>query len=129
MGTNECHTRNVIVRIQGEVIPSLQDSLIKALGKWYDDSLGDHRNVNHVKTLAFTWLTNVDKSGLPGKYKAWIYQHGIMASHTFRDHYIHDRGTREDIKPGAEQMAKWSTKFQFHSSVQQIKINYKYLYH
>ena len=24
------------------------------------------------------WLKAVDKSGLPGKYKAWIYQHGIL---------------------------------------------------
>ena len=33
---------------------------------------------NYVKTLAFTWLTNVDKSGQPGKYKVWLYQHGIL---------------------------------------------------
>ncbi|KAL3972927.1 tetraspanin-7 [Sarotherodon galilaeus] len=25
-----------------------------------------------------TWLSSVDKSGLPGKFKAWIYQHGIL---------------------------------------------------
>ncbi|KAL4001244.1 hypothetical protein ACER0C_006543 [Sarotherodon galilaeus] len=25
-----------------------------------------------------TWLAAVDKSGLPGKFKAWIYQHGIL---------------------------------------------------
>ncbi|KAI4881119.1 hypothetical protein NFI96_020517, partial [Prochilodus magdalenae] len=25
-----------------------------------------------------TWLSAVDKSGLPGKFKAWIYQHGIL---------------------------------------------------
>ncbi|KAI7802934.1 polyprotein, partial [Triplophysa rosa] len=24
------------------------------------------------------WLTAVDKSGLPGKFKAWIYQHGVL---------------------------------------------------
>ena len=23
-------------------------------------------------------MKTVDKSGLPGKYKAWIYQHGIL---------------------------------------------------
>ncbi len=25
-----------------------------------------------------TWLTAIDKSGLPGKFKAWIYQHGVL---------------------------------------------------
>ncbi|KAL7841023.1 hypothetical protein SRHO_G00247140 [Serrasalmus rhombeus] len=25
-----------------------------------------------------TWLLAVDKSGLPGKFKAWIYQHSIL---------------------------------------------------
>jgi hypothetical protein len=24
------------------------------------------------------WLATVDKSGLPGKFKAWIYQHGVL---------------------------------------------------
>ena len=73
-----CLIRNVTMRIQGEEIPQLVDNPVKALGKWYDDSLGDHRNVDNIKTLASTWLTKVDKSGLPGKYKAWIYQHGIL---------------------------------------------------
>ena len=71
-----CLTTNVTMRIQGDEILSPVDNPVKALRMWYDDSLGDHRNINHVKTLAFT--TNVDKSGLPGKYKAWIYQHGIL---------------------------------------------------
>lgn len=25
-----------------------------------------------------TWLSAVDKSGLPGKFKAWVYQHNIL---------------------------------------------------
>ena len=24
------------------------------------------------------WMEIIDKSGLPGKYKAWCYQHGIL---------------------------------------------------
>ena len=24
------------------------------------------------------WMESIDKSGLPGKYKAWCYQHGIL---------------------------------------------------
>ena len=106
-----CITRNVIMRM---------DNPMKALGKWYDDSLGDHWNVNHVKTLSFTWLTNLDKFGLSGKYKVWINQSYttkvIMSSHTLRDPYIHGRDTREDNK--VEQMARCSTKFQFHRPVQ-----------
>ena len=48
---------------------------VKSLRKIYDCTLKD--------TAAFqaalgTWLTAVEKSGLPGKFKAWIYQHGIL---------------------------------------------------
>ena len=52
-----CLIRNVTMRIQGEEIPQLVDNHVKALGKWYDDSLGDHRNVDNIKTLASTWPT------------------------------------------------------------------------
>jgi len=62
-----CLIRNVAIRIQRKEIPQLVNNPMKALGKWYDDSLGDHRNVDNIKTLASTWPTKVDKSGLPGE--------------------------------------------------------------
>ncbi len=64
--------------IQGEIIPSIKDNPIKYLGKWYDESLRDHNNVRSTEKQAEGWLKKIDKSGLPGKFKAWLYQHGLL---------------------------------------------------
>ena len=69
---------NINLLVQGEAIPSIKDNPIKCLGKWYDDSLRDHNNIDNTKRQVSVWLNKIDKSGLPGKFKAWIYQHGIL---------------------------------------------------
>ena len=51
---------------------------MKCLGKYFDDTLGDTRNVSDTTKQLDTWMTTIDKSALPGKYKAWIYQHGVL---------------------------------------------------
>jgi hypothetical protein len=65
-------------RVQGEIIPTVTESPIKCLGKWYDQTLKDHDHVRNVKKQLEKWMTSVDKSKLPGKYKAWIFQHGVL---------------------------------------------------
>lgn len=42
------------------------------MGKFFDSSLR-----NTCKELE-GWLKRVDKTGLPGKFKVWVYQHGVM---------------------------------------------------
>lgn len=64
--------------IQGEIIPSIKDNPIKYLGKWYDESLKDHSNVRTTEKQAELWLKKIETSGLPGKFKAWLYQHGLL---------------------------------------------------
>ena len=66
------------LRIQEEVIPSLKKHPIKCLGKWFDASLKDHNNVNRLRQQVKDGMQTIDKTQLPGKYKAWMYQHGLL---------------------------------------------------
>ncbi|XP_067284127.1 uncharacterized protein [Pseudorasbora parva] len=59
-------------------IPSITDKPVKSLGKVFDCSLKDTAAIHATNIELEGWLAAVDKSGLPGKFKAWIYQHGIL---------------------------------------------------
>ncbi|XP_028292553.1 uncharacterized protein LOC114455485 [Gouania willdenowi] len=59
-------------------IPSLTEKPGKSLGKVFNCSLRDADSTQSTNQELETWLAAVDKSGLPGKFKAWIYQHGIL---------------------------------------------------
>ena len=65
-------------KVQGEPIPTIQESPIKCLGKWFDASLKDTRNIEAVKNWSKQMLAKIDKTGLPGKFKAWIFQNGML---------------------------------------------------
>ncbi|XP_061896514.1 uncharacterized protein LOC133645675 [Entelurus aequoreus] len=52
--------------------------IVKSLGKVFDCSLRDTTSIQSTCAELDGWLKSVDKSGLPGKFKAWIYQHGIL---------------------------------------------------
>ncbi|CAJ1076455.1 uncharacterized protein LOC119791846 [Xyrichtys novacula] len=41
-------------------------------------SLKDTAAIQSTNQELEAWLVAVDKSGLPGKFKAWVYQHGIL---------------------------------------------------
>ena len=54
---------------------------MKNLGKWFRSSLSDTESVKEIFKQWFCplhqcedWMKTGDKSGMPGKYKAWIYQ-------------------------------------------------------
>ncbi|XP_034552669.1 LOW QUALITY PROTEIN: uncharacterized protein LOC117822130 [Notolabrus celidotus] len=59
-------------------ILSITEKPVKSLGKVFDCSLRDTASIRATNQELEAWLTAVDKSGLPGKFKAWIYQHGIL---------------------------------------------------
>jgi hypothetical protein len=40
--------------------------------------LGDVSIRKDVEKQLREWMKKIEKSGLPGKYKAWIYQNGIL---------------------------------------------------
>lgn len=44
----------------------------------FDSTLRDSAAIQRSSTELGTWLAKVDKSGLPGRFKAWIYQHSIL---------------------------------------------------
>ncbi|KAK0150615.1 hypothetical protein N1851_008284 [Merluccius polli] len=50
----------------------------ESLGKVFDCSLRDMASIQATNQELKAWLVAVDMSGLLGKFKAWIYQHGIL---------------------------------------------------
>ncbi|CAC5384419.1 unnamed protein product [Mytilus coruscus] len=100
------------LKIQGEEIPTIVDNPIKYLGKWFDDILKDNSNVKTIQTQVAEWFKKVDKSGLPGKFKAWIYQH----SNNNRSH-------RKKDKQCPQKIARSTTKIYSHRSLQSIITN------
>ncbi len=56
--------------VDGTAIPSITEKPVKSLGKVFDCSLRDNAAIRTtIKELA-SWLSAVDKSGLPGGFKA-----------------------------------------------------------
>nr|XP_014269084.2 uncharacterized protein LOC106676625 [Maylandia zebra] len=64
--------------ISGTIIPSITEQPVKSLGKLFDSSLKDSTAIQKANEELGAWLIKVDKSGLPGRFKAWIYQHSIL---------------------------------------------------
>ena len=64
--------------VQNEETPSIVANLIQCLGKWFDASLHDRNNVRKLKRQEEDGLKKIDRCGLPGKFKAWLYQHALL---------------------------------------------------
>lgn len=64
--------------IEGSTIPSVSKKPVRSLGKGFHNSLKDSSSVQATCQELGSWLQAVDRSGLSGKFKAWIYQHGIL---------------------------------------------------
>ena len=62
-------TKKSNLRVQRENIPSIMDSPIKCLGKWYDASLEKANNFQRIKNQLQEGLEQIDGTGLPGKFK------------------------------------------------------------
>ncbi|XP_052260998.1 uncharacterized protein LOC127865149 [Dreissena polymorpha] len=65
-------------RIEDQLIPTVKEQPVKCLGKWFRDSLNDQQSIKDTVVHMESWLKDVDKCCMPGKFKAWIYQHGIL---------------------------------------------------
>ena len=70
-------TKKFNLQVQREDIPCIMDRPIKFLGKWYDVSLKDTNNIIRTKNQLQDGLKLIDQTELPGKFKAWLYQHGL----------------------------------------------------
>ena len=64
--------------VGGVTIPTLREKPVKSLGKIFNSSLKDTSSVQLMKEDLRDWLEAIEKTGLPGKYKAWMYQHGVL---------------------------------------------------
>lgn len=71
-------TSRFMLQIQREAMPPIDKDPIKCLGKWYDSSLSDRNSATRVDEQARRWLGRIESLGLPGKFKAWLYQHGLL---------------------------------------------------
>ncbi len=59
-------------------IPPVTERPVKSLGKVFNCRLNDKDSIKATADDLEGWLRIVDKSGLPGRFKAWVYQHGIL---------------------------------------------------
>ncbi|KAL6469714.1 hypothetical protein MHYP_G00208330 [Metynnis hypsauchen] len=64
--------------LAGATIPSITEQPVKSLGKLFHCSLKDSSSIQRTSKELEGWLRCVDRSGLPGRFKAWIYQHSIL---------------------------------------------------
>ena len=58
--------------VDGTAIPSIAEKPVTSLGKTFDCSLRDTASIKATITKLEAWLSAVDKSGLPGRFKAWL---------------------------------------------------------
>lgn len=71
-------TKKFVLKIQDEEITYIEDKPVKCLGKWFDSSLKDQGNIKQLEGKVTEGLKNIDKTELPRKFKAWMYQHGLL---------------------------------------------------
>ncbi|KAL7879620.1 hypothetical protein SRHO_G00018740 [Serrasalmus rhombeus] len=64
--------------IAGTAIPMITEKPVKSLAKVFDSSLKDSTSIQSTCAELDGWLKSVDKSCVPGKFKAWVYQHGVL---------------------------------------------------
>ena len=64
--------------VAGETIPTLSEKPIMSLGKTFNSSLKDTAAKQKTIKDLEEWLTKIDKSGLPGRFKAWLFQHAVL---------------------------------------------------
>ena len=62
----------------GTTIPTLLECPVKSLGKIFNSTLRDINAVQAAERELELWLARVNKPGLPGRFKAWVYQHTVM---------------------------------------------------
>ena len=64
--------------IEGKPIPTITEKPVKSLGKVFDCTLKDTTSIQSTCRELESWLKAIERSGLPGKFKAWIYHHGVL---------------------------------------------------
>ena len=69
---------NTHFSIGGDVIPTVREQPVKSLGRLYSLPLTDRHRGLEVQQTTLQGLKAIDSSELPGKLKAWCFQHGLL---------------------------------------------------
>ena len=64
--------------IEGRAIPTLADEPVKSLGKTFYNVLKDTPAIEATRNNFESWMRKIDRSGLPGRFKAWLYHHSVL---------------------------------------------------
>ena len=64
--------------IGGNIIPTVREQPVESLGRLYAFPLTDRHRRVEVQRTALEGLHAIEKSELPGKIKAWCFQHGLL---------------------------------------------------
>ena len=70
--------REIHFKIGGDKIPTVREKPVKSLGCLYSIPLTDRHRGTEVQKVALKGLKSIDKTCLPGRMKAWCYQHGLL---------------------------------------------------
>ena len=70
--------REIHFKIGRDKIPTVREKLVKSLGRLYSIPLTDCHRGTEVQKVTLKGLKSTDKTCLPGKMKAWCYQHGLL---------------------------------------------------
>ena len=70
--------REIHFKIRGDKIPTVRKKPVKSLGRLYSIPLTDRHRGTEVQKVASMGLKSIDKTCLPGKMKAWCYQHDLL---------------------------------------------------
>ena len=65
-------------KLSGEYIPTVKDKLVKSLGNHFDHTLNGAVAIQKTRNILERLLNKIDRSGLPGRFKAWIYQPVVL---------------------------------------------------
>ena len=65
--------------ISGDQIPTVRELPVKSLGRWYSIPLTDRHRGTEIEETARQRMTAIDANDLPGKLKAWSFQHGPLS--------------------------------------------------
>lgn len=111
--------------VDGTTIPSITEKPVTSLRKTFDCSLRDTASIQATITKLGTWLSAVEKSGLPGRLKAWLNQRGILPRVLWPllvykvTVYSRDPGEKDQLLP--PKMAGSAMQSYKHSTVRQVQ--------
>ena len=60
------------------VISTPMEKPAKSLGKTFHCNLRDTEAISKANNNLVTWLSKIDRSGLPRQYKVWTFQHTVL---------------------------------------------------